>query len=206
MRRAYCLIVGLDLRTIPVRLGAEPVRRIRASAGLWQEAAYRPPFGPRLGEEQLPEISLALIAEVPGGQGWTGHFPDRSHGKAEYLLAPGTARELGSYAERERSLPYRVIFGDEDFAEHATAPQGVPWRCSGPAFLRQAAALIGAIDPVTARREFSVAEMADLHLYKSIGDEDDDAEFAEILGHLYRLAAYYGQVANRGLGLISKLD
>lgn len=85
-------------------------------------------------------------------------------------------------------------------------PRGVPWRCSGPAFLRQAAALIGAIDPATARREFSVAELADLKLYKSGGDGDDDAEFAVILGHLRSLAAYYGQVANRGLGLIIKVD
>ncbi len=198
--------MGLDLRTIAVRLGSEPVRRIRHSADQWQEAAYRPPFGPRLGDEQLPEISLALIAEVPDVQGWTAHFPDRSHDKAEYLLDPGAARELQTYAERERSLPYRVIFGDEDFAEHARAPQGVPWRCSGPAFLRQAAALIRAIDPVTARREFSVTELADQRLYKSSGDDDDDVEFAVILRHLRRLAAYYGQVANRGLGLIIKLD
>jgi hypothetical protein len=195
--------VGFDLRTISVRLGSEPVRRIRESADLWQEAAYRPPFGSRLREEQLPEISLALIAEVPGVQSWTGHFSDRSHDKAEYLLDPRTARELGTYAERERSLPYRVIFGDEGFAEHAKAPQGVPWRCSGTAFLRQAAALIGAIDPVAARREFSVAEMADLQLYKSSRYDDDDVEFEVIL---HRLAAHYAQVANRGLGLIIKLD
>jgi len=198
--------VGFDLQTIPVRLDSEPVRRIREDAGLWQEAAYRPPFGSRLGEEQLPEISLALIAEVPGVQGWTGHFPDRSHDKAEYLLDPRTARELGTYAERERSLPYRAIFGDEDFAAHAKAPQGVPWRCSGTAFLRQAAALINAIDPVAARREFSVAETADLQLYKSSPYDDDDAEFDVILQHLRRLAAYYSQVADRGLGLIIKLD
>ena len=99
-----------------------------------------------------------------------------------------------------------MIFGDEAFAEHARAPQGVPWRCSGPAFLRQAAALIGAIGPVAARREFSAAEMAGLRLYKSGRHDDDDAEFAVILRQLRRLAAYYDQVANRGLGLIVKLD
>jgi hypothetical protein len=198
--------VGLDLSAIPVRLGSEPVRRIREDAGLWREAAYRPPFGSRLGEEPLPEISLALIAGTPGDQGWTGHFPDRSHDKAEYLLDPCTARRLRSYSERERSLPYRVIFGDEGFAGHARAPQGAPWRCSGTPFLRQAVALIDAIDPVAARREFSVAEMADLQLYKSSRDDDDDAEFEAILQHLRRLATYYGQVADRGLDLIIKLD
>lgn len=198
--------MGFDLSGIPVRLDSDPVRRIRENAGLWREAAYRPPFGSRLGGEPLPEISLALVAGVPGDQGWTGHFPDRSQDKAEYLLDPRTARELRTYSERERSLPYRVIFGDEDFAEHARAPQGVPWRCSGPAFLRQAAALIGAIDPVTARPGFSVAEMADLQLYKSGRDDDDDVEFEVILQHLRRLGAYYGQVADRGLGLIIKLD
>ena len=67
--------MGFDLQTIPVRRGCEPVRRIRASASLWREAAYRPPFGTRLGEEPLPEISLALIAAVPGVQGWTGTSP-----------------------------------------------------------------------------------------------------------------------------------
>jgi len=87
--------VGFDLRTIPVCLGSEPVRRIRASAELWQEAAYRPPFGTRLGEEPLPEIGLALTAEVPGLQGWTGHFPDRGHDKAEYLLDPALPASCG---------------------------------------------------------------------------------------------------------------
>jgi hypothetical protein len=199
--------VGLDLRSIPVRLGSEPARRIREDADLWEAAAWLPPFSSRLyGEEQLPGISLALLAEVPGVQGWTAHFPDRSHQQAEYLLDPRAMRESLTYAERERSLPYRVIFGDEGFAGHARASQGVAWRCSGTAFLRQAAALIDAIDPAAARREFSVAEMYDLGVYKVRPNGDDDTEFEVVLQHLRRLAAYYGQVADQGLDLIFELD
>ena len=199
--------MGFDLRSFPVRLGSEPVRRIREYADLWEVATLHAPLGHKR-KEPLPEISTALLAEVPDVQEWIWHYPDRSHDQAEYLLDPRTSRELRSYAERERSLPYRVIFGDEEFAEHARGPQGPRWRCSGAAFLRQAAALIDAIDPVSARRDFSVAEMERLHLYKvpNPAVTDDDEHFERILQHLRDIAAYYSQVAGRGLDLIIELN
>ncbi|MGH3715107.1 MAG: DUF1877 family protein [Micromonosporaceae bacterium] len=197
--------MALDLGSYPVRLGSAPMRLIRADARAWQAAVDHPPFCDRPADS-LPEVSRQLQAEFPDGLERDWNFPDRSYGQAEYLLDCAGYRTLKSWPERERSLPYRIIEGDEEFAVHATGVQGITWRCSTAAFLAEAVATIGSLDPVAARREFSVAEMAALGVYKVHPSHDDDEVFAGLLDGLRRLAAYYRGIVDRGLDLIIVKD
>jgi len=114
----------------------------------------------------MPEISEEILAVVPPGTGWVSHFGDRSHEQAVYLLDPGAYREAHTWDDWERTMTYRMLLGDVEFAEHARSGQGVPWRCSTRAFLGTAVAYIDDLDAAAARREFSVAEMAELGVYK----------------------------------------
>ena len=197
--------MGLDLTAIPVSLDSPPIRTIRTDARAWHTAIAHAPFT-SLPSAVLPEISRQLLDSFPTGLNRTSTFPDRSYEQAEFLLDPVAYRSLSSWEQRERSLPLRIIQGDGYFAEHATATQGVPWRCSTAGFLARAAATIDAFDPATARREFSVAEMAAHGVYKVSGAEDDDAAFHRILGGLRHLARYYHRLADSGLDLILVRD
>jgi hypothetical protein len=196
--------MGLDLQTFPVRLDSTPMRILRSDAQAWEDAVDHPPFC-NLPSDSLPEISLQLLASFPNGLGLNYPFPDRSHEQAEYLLDPVGFRALTDWAERERSLPYRIIQGDRVFADHAASGQGMRWRCSTAAFLAEAAAAIAAIDVAAAHREFSVAEMATLGIYKVHDTQGDDEYFERVLGGMERLARYYRQVANDGMDLILTL-
>lgn len=199
------LRVGLDLMSIAVALDAAPVRAIRADPALWEAASCMPPFGTRLGNEELPEISDELLAVVPAGTQWINHFPGRSFQQAEYLLDPVACRAMSTWEQRERSVPYRVVFGDALFAEHANSGQGPRWRCSTASFLRWAAQLIDGLNLAQLRSEFSVAEMAGLGLYKVQPDTGDDEAFAALLGDLRAVAARYRMTVARDLDLIIAL-
>jgi hypothetical protein len=129
-------------------------------------------------------------------------FPDRSQEQAEYLLDPLAHRAFGSWEERERSLSYRTIHGDDSFARHAESGQGHPWRCSTSRFLAEAASRIDAIDPGTLRRQFSVDEMVDSGVYKARRGVDDDEVFGQLVDGLHRLAHEYHRLAASGLGLV----
>jgi hypothetical protein len=186
--------VGLDFRSIRVPLDADPVRAIRADPALRATAEDYPPFGVRFGDEVLPEISEALLAVLPAGVRWSHHFGDRSFQQAEYLLDRRVTR---TWEERERTMAYRTVFGDERFAGS--------WRCSDPAFLAGAAERIDTLDVAAARRGFSVAEMARNGVYKvQPGDPDDDA-FARVLANLRSFADHCRDTAARELGLIITL-
>lgn len=151
--------------------------------------------------------SVRLLGELPEGLApERALFPDRSHEQAEYLLDPLGRRAIESWAERERSVPYRIVHGDEPFADHAAGVQGVPWRCSTAAFLAEAAATIDAIDLGAVRGRFSVADMADLGLYKVDPGEADSDAFTRIAANLRRLAAHYREIADQGLDLVLVLD
>ncbi len=112
---------------------------------------------------------------------------------------PAGYRMRTSWPERERSLPYRIIEGDEVFAVHARGGRGVPWRCSTMAFLAEAVVTIDALDPVAARQEFSVADMVALGVYKAPPSDNDEEVFARVLDGLRRLAAHYRGIVDRGL-------
>jgi hypothetical protein len=129
-------------------------------------------------------------------------FPDRSQDQAEYLLDPLAHRDLGSWEERERSLPYRTIHGDDRFARHAVSRQGHPWRCSTSRFLGEAASRTDAIDPVVLRRRFSADGMVDSGVYKARRGVDDDEVFGRLLAGLRTLAHAYHRLAAGGLGLV----
>ena len=172
---------------------------------MWESAVYLPPFGTRLGGEELPAITEQLLAVVPAGTKWVDHFPGRSFQQAEYLLDPVAYRAQPTWERRERSMPYRVMFGDAVFAEHATSGQGPRWRCSTRRFLADAAQLIDELDVPRVRSEFSVGEMADLGLYKVQPGEGDDESFADVLGNLRALAEHYRTTVARGLDLIITL-
>ncbi|MFC4038570.1 hypothetical protein ACFO1B_09085 [Dactylosporangium siamense] len=186
--------MGIDLHSIAVPLGADPVRAIRADPQLWESACDQPPFAAAWGDEPLPDISRALLAVVPAGTGWVGHFGDRSFQQAEYLLDPAAYR-AGHGAP---SAEYRIIGGDEVFAGHATSGQGFPWRCSSAAFLEVAVRRVDALDVDAARREFSAAEMVELGVYKAHGDES----FDDVLAQLRAFAGHCRAVAAAGLDLI----
>jgi Domain of unknown function (DUF1877) len=192
--------VGFDLRIVPVRLAAAPTRRIRADAAAWEESSEHPPFGRLYRDEQPSAISLALTTEVPDADDHAP-FAARTQQQAEYLLDPDRFKQHSSYDARERCMPYRIIFGDDVFAEHARSGQGLPWRCSTTAFLRQAAASIDSLDPVAARRRFSTQEMVALHAYRA-APGDDDEQFDELLQSLRDLSSYYRTVADRDLDVM----
>ncbi|QWF81988.1 DUF1877 family protein [Amycolatopsis sp. CA-230715] len=182
--------MGFDLSALPVRLDSAPLRRIRQDPRAWE-----------LADEQIPP------SELPHGLASERMlFPNRSHDHAEYVLDPAGRHAIAEWTERERSLPYRIIQGDEPFAEHARGVQGVPLRCSTARFLAEAAATIDALDLAAARERFSVADMVDLCLYKVGPSEDDDDAFARITADLRRLAAYYRDIAGQGLDLVFILD
>jgi Domain of unknown function (DUF1877) len=197
--------VGLDLISIAVSLDAAPVRAIRADPMVWEAACSMPPFGSRQGDEVLPEVSEQLLAVLPAGTGWVDHYPDRSFQQAEYLLDPVAYRAISTWKQRERSMPYRVVFGDAVFAEHATSGQGSTWRCSTGRFLAEAAQLIDGLDIGRVRSEFSVAEMDEWGLYKVHPGTGDDETFDALLGNLRGIAAHYRTTAARGLDLIITL-
>ncbi|WP_433326224.1 DUF1877 family protein [Spirillospora sp. CA-294931] len=203
--------MGIDLSSVPVLLDSEPVRAIRCDAGVFEAASWRPPFyfGDEDFGEPLPEVSRAMMAGRPAGldalEGpW--HSGARDYGQAEYALDPVRYRSARDYSERERSLAYRVVQGDRPFGEHAVATQGIPWRCSERAFLLEAADVIEALDEAFVRREFSVAEMVALGVYKTRPDDDEGETFARAMGNLRWLARYYREVAAYGYDLIVIAD
>jgi hypothetical protein len=200
--------MGLDLSTIATRLDSASVRRIRQDAGACEVAELNPPFSYYAVDEPQPDISRELLADLPDelAHSWFYPFPDRSYQQAEYLIDPAGRRALTSWVERERSLNYRIIHGDEPFADHAVADQGHPLRCSTTAFLTEAAARIDAIDDDAARREFSVARMYADGAYKARPDEYDSVAFDRITGRLRTLATYYHKIVDQGLDLIVKLS
>jgi hypothetical protein len=194
--------VGIDLQSIAVPLQADAVRAIRADPRLWASACDQPPFAPAWGDEPLPDISRALLAVVPSGTGWVGHFGDRSFQQAEYLLDPVAYRAVLTWQERERTTAYRIVAGDEPFAEHARSGQGFAWRCSTAAFLGAAVRRVDALDVAAVRREFSVAEMDDLGVYKAHPEEHDERAFARVLAQLRAFAEHCRRAVANDLGLI----
>ena len=194
--------VGIDLESIAVPLHADPVRAVRGSPALWGTASEHPPFCRARPGEALPAISQALVAVLPSGAGWVHHFVDRSQQQAEYLLDPVAYRTMQTWQEREASMAYRIIHGDEVFAEHALSGQGFRWRCSTKTFLTAAVDRIDSLDLTAIRREFSVAEMADLGLYKVHPEEDDDHAFGRVLAELREFAEHCRRVVVRDLDVI----
>jgi len=64
---------------------------------------------------------------------------------------------------------------------------------------------IDSLDVDAVRREFSVAEMARLGVYKVHPEEHDDEVFAEVLGYVCEFADYCRSAAGRRLDLITTL-
>ena len=196
-------IVGIDLKSIAVPLNADPVRALRSHPELWESASEQPPFSRPWSDRPLPDISRSLLAVVPDDTGWVDHFDDRSFHQAEYLLDPAAYRTgAQTWEQREQSMAHRIIAGAEVFAEHATSGQGFRWRCSTTAFLTMAAEQIDTLDVIAARREFSVAEMDALGLYKVHREEDDDHAFARILTQLRAFGEHCRRTVARDLDLI----
>lgn len=200
--------MGIDLWSIPVLLDSEPVQAIRRDPVVWETVSWQPPFGfdiDDFGEAALSEVNQAMLADRPGDldtlEGpW--HSGARDYEQAEYALDPAAYHRLDGYAERERSLPYRIVHGDRLFADHAVSGQGMPWRCSARAFLIEAADAIEALDETAVRHEFSIAEMAACGVYKTRPSDDEDETFARAMGNLRWLARYYRDVAAHDHDLI----
>lgn len=187
-------------------LHAGPMRAIRADAALWEQASTWPPFSPRREGGTLPEISRDLLAVVPAGTGWVDHFHGRCFQQAEYLLDPVAYRtQARTWRERERTMAYRIVTGDDVFADHARTGQGFPWRCSTSAFLVAAVQRIDSLDVDAVRQEFSVAEMDTLGMYKAHPGEDDDEAFIRVLTQLRKFAEHCRTAAAKALDLIVTL-
>ncbi|MET7399723.1 hypothetical protein ABZS66_40200, partial [Dactylosporangium sp. NPDC005572] len=122
-----------------------------------------------------------------------------------YLLDPVAYRAVRTWEERERTVAYRIVAGDQAFATHATSGQGFAWRCSTTAFLAAAVERIDALDVAAVRAEFSVVEMDDLGLYKVHREEDDEHAFARVLAQLRAFAEHCRGVVARDLDLIITL-
>jgi hypothetical protein len=180
---------------------------MRENVVVWEEAVQHPPFASTWPGEPVPAISRQIVQSLPTGFESWWPFPGRTHGKAEYLIDPVGYRRLRSWEERERSLPFRAVRGDQPFAEHAMSGQGVTWRCSTSAFPSEAAALIDAIDVDAVRSAFSVAEMDHLGVYKADARAaDDDAEFTRVLADLRELSRRYHQLVGARLDLVVTLE
>ena len=190
------------MRSIAVPLDADAWRAIRADAELWAIAAQHPPFVRARSAAPLPEISAALCATAEPGARWAEHFADRSFDQAEYLLDPSAYRSASSWEEREREVAHRVIQGDEVFARHASSGQGLAWRCSTFAFLVTAVEEIDTLPVDARRREFSVAEMVHLGVYKAHAGEGDDQCFARVLAALRAFRDHCRDVIAHGLDLL----
>jgi hypothetical protein len=193
--------MGLDFECLTVRLDNDPMRRIRADPSLWAAVEDQPPFcGPWPGEEP-PEITRQLLAVLPEDARLNhDFFGSRNHAQAEYLLDPVAYR-----ARFPRSRTHQAVLGAEIFAEHATSGQGITWRCSTAARLTDAVRLIDELDVAAVRREYSVAEMAALGVYKVHRDEDDDESFTRNLRDLRTWADHCRAVAAGGLDLMITL-
>lgn len=202
-------VVAIDLWTIPVRLDSDPLRAIQRDADAWEVATLHPPVARSPGEP-ASDISRAIVASLPEGFGRALTCPDRSYEQMEYLLDPIAYRGLTSWGQRERTMPYRVIQGDRTFADHARGGQGILWRYSNCTFLAAAVAAIDALPVAAVRREFSVAEMVDLGVYKAQPNEDDDTAFDRILGEPAKArsplppARRQGPGRHRGKGLTAR--
>ena len=186
-------------------LDAGPVQIIRADSSLWEMADGYPPFGSLRDGEVLPDISGAILAVVGFGAGWVEHFGDRSFQQAEYLLDPLAYRASRTWEQRELTMAYRIVHGDEPFATHARSGQGMPWRCSSAAFLAAAVQRIDSLDVAAVRREFSIAEMARLGVYKVHPEDDDERAFDRVLTRLYEFGEYCRGVVAKNLDLIITL-
>ncbi|BEL06776.1 hypothetical protein Q0Z83_049670 [Actinoplanes sichuanensis] len=198
--------MGLDFECLTVRLDNEPMRRIRADPALWAVVEDQPPFcGPWPGEE-LPEITRRLLAVLPEDTRRNhDFFGSRNHSQAEYLLDPVAYRTERTRQQAEQTRAHQAIFGAEVFAAHARSGQGITYRCSTAAQLTDAVRLIDELDVTVARREFSVAEMSDLAVYKVHRDEDDDQSFDRNLHDLRAWADHCRTVAAEGLDLMITL-
>jgi hypothetical protein len=186
-------------------LDAEPVRLIRVDPAVWEQSDGYPPFGGLHPGETLPDISRAILGAVPAGTRWVEHFAGRSFQQAEYLLDPVAYRAERTWEQRKRTMAYRIINGDEYFAEHATSSQGAPWRCSTTDFLTEAVRRIDALDVTAVRREFSVAHMENRGVYKVHSEGDDQEIFDQVVGYLREFAEYCRDVVARDLDLIITL-
>jgi hypothetical protein len=102
-------------------------------------------------------------------------------------------------------MAYRIVHGDEPFAAHATSGQGMLWRCSSAAFLAAAVQRIDSLDVAAVRREFSIAEMARLGVYKVHTEDDDERAFDRVLTHLYKFGEHCRGVVAKNLDLIITL-
>jgi uncharacterized protein DUF1877 len=192
--------MGVDLRMCAVRLASEPMVQIRTDEAAWRSALDHPPFHWR--SCGTPADVSQLLAEVPNALTLNWDYPDRSFHQLEYLLDPVGYHRLTSYEEREQTLPYRIIEGDQLFAWHARGGQGRPWRCSTNDFLTCALVFLDEFDPAAVRSEFSVAAMAARGIYKTHEDADDDATFAALLDRLGELTRYYERVWSHDLDMI----
>jgi hypothetical protein len=190
--------MGIDLYMCAIPLNCEPMVEIRGDERLWESACAQPPFFWHAHRRlPMPEINRRLLAEMPDDRDMTWDFPDRSFHQLEYLLDPVGYRRLNSYEEREQTLPYQVVQGDQPFAWFAPG-----WRCSTNEFLSIALMFLDEFDPAAVRPEFSNAAMWDRGIYKTRPDEDDDATFVTLLNHLGELTRYYQRVVAAGLDAI----
>ncbi|WP_143133765.1 DUF1877 family protein [Actinoplanes philippinensis] len=194
------------MRCIALPLESGPVRALRADPALQRLAEDQPPFTRRWPDEVLPRISEQLLAVVPDDTKWSlDFFESRNFDQAEYLLDPIATRTIKSWPQRERMATYRAIFGAQRFALYTSDGCVTPWRCSSPAELTAAARLIDELDVAAVRREFSVADMLELGLYKVHPEDDDTESFTRALGDLRAWADHCRGVAARDLGLVIDL-
>jgi hypothetical protein len=191
--------MGFDLNYLPVHLDCVPMKRIREDPEVRVQAVEHPPFSDHPAAV-VPEISQQLQAETP--QGWRQGrcYPDRTQKQVEYLL-DRLATDSGRLARRKRSMPYRIVFGDESFATHTTGGQGSLWRCSSNAFLREAVTALGNLDIWSVTQEFSPQEMITLGIYQTHPGQVEDS-LDRLLTRIEHLRSYYWVLVDQDLDLL----
>lgn len=198
--------MGIDMRSFPIHLDTDPVRELRADPELCELASGYPPFGFLRRGETLPAINSKLLPVVPAGASWVGHFDDRSFMQAEYLLDPAAYRHARTWEQHEKTTSYRIIRGAETFLYDNTGFRGPAWRCSSAEFLDTAVKHLDELDAPAVRREFTVAEMDELGLYKVHPEEDDEHAFNRILNYLHAFTERCRRVAAEGADLIITVE
>ncbi|ADD44390.1 DUF1877 family protein [Stackebrandtia nassauensis] len=195
--------MGVDWSASPVRLASDAMREIREDPQLWETASFYPPFYDD--PEPIPEISRRLTADWPEGLEWRVGFLDRAYNQVEYLLDPVAYRRMEDWARRERSLSYRIVHGDNPFAEHAVSGQGFPWRCSSREFLAEAVEVIDRLDVARVRAEYSKVDMSRLGVYKVSPRGDDGISFDANLERLRQLGDFYRSVVDSDFDVVVEL-
>lgn len=146
-----------------------------------------------------PEFTAArsLFSEYPEVETWNYNPSSRMHDALIYILNPDSYISSKGYTELEKTLPFRIVKGEQVFSDHLRATQGVPVRVSSFEFVEKCFEFCNSYSIDELKSNFDARKMTELGLYK-VG-ESSEYKFIEdyFLGltNFYRDMVSVGQVS-----------